>query len=316
MTIGVLQGRETWTRMVIAISGSSGLIGSAIVRRFEERGGEVRRLVRRAARAPLEIPWDPERGTIDGAALEGVDAVINLAGENLAQRWSDDTKRRIRETRVKSTELLVRTMAAMTTKPRTFLSGSAIGIYGNRGDEVLDEKSRLGDDFLASVCKDWEAAAAPASEAGIRVVTLRTGIVLARGGGALPRMLLPFRLGIGGKLGSGRQWMSWIALADYVEAINFLLRTDALSGPVNLVALNPVTNFEFSRTVARVLGRPALVAVPSFAMKFVLGEMAEDTVLASQCIVPRKLLDAGFQFSYPTLESALRFEIGKTAVPA
>jgi uncharacterized protein len=297
--------------MVVAISGSSGLIGSALVHRIERSGGEVRRLVRRAARSPGEVAWDPARGTIDADALEGVDAVINLAGENLAQRWTDAIKRRIRDSRVQSTTLIARTLATLAGKPRVFLSGSAIGIYGDRGGEVLDESSALGDDFLASVCKEWEAAAEPAVDAGIRVVNLRTGIVLSREGGALPKMLLPFRFGVGGKIGSGRQWMSWIALADYVDAVMFLLTNESMRGPVNLVSVTPVTNDEFAHTIARVLGRPAVFAVPSFAMKLVMGEMAEDTVLASQRVAPRRLLDGGFQFVFPTLESALRSEIGK-----
>lgn len=311
MTTGVIKGRETSVRLVVAISGSSGLIGSAIAHRVQRTGGEVRRLVRRAARAPGEISWDPTRGVIDADALEGVDALINLAGENLAQRWTDDVKRRIRDSRVESTKLLSRTVATLAGKPRVFLSGSAIGIYGSRGDEILDESSTLGDDFLASVCKDWEAAAEPATDAGIRLVHLRTGIVLSRDGGALPKMLLPFKLGVGGKFGSGRQWMSWIALSDYVDAIAFLLTNGGIHGPVNMVAINPVTNDEFAHTIARVIGRPAMFSVPGFAMKLVLGEMAEDTVLASQRVAPRRLVDAGFTFTYPTLESALRFEIGK-----
>lgn len=297
--------------MVVAIAGSSGLIGAALAHRIERNGGEVRRLVRRAARSPSEVVWDPARGTIDADALEGVDAVINLSGENLAQRWTDGIKRRIRDSRVQGTTLIAKTLASLAGKPRVFLSGSAIGIYGNRGDEVLDESSALGSDFLASVCQEWEAAAEPAVDAGIRVVNLRTGIVLSREGGALPKMLLPFKFGVGGKIGSGRQWMSWIALADYVDAIAFLLTNESMRGPVNLVSVNPVTNDEFAHTIARVLGRPAVFAVPSFALKLVMGEMAEDTVLASQRVAPRRLVDGGFEFVFPTLESALRTEIGK-----
>ena len=311
MTIGVIQGRETSIRLVVAISGSSGLIGSALVHRIERHGGQVRRLVRRAARSSAEVSWDPTRGVIDADSLEGVDAVINLAGENLAQRWTDDIKRRIRDSRVQSTTLLAKTIATLAGKPKVFLSGSAIGVYGSRGDEMLDESSSLGDDFLASVCKDWEAAAEPAADAGIRVVNLRTGIVLSNEGGALPKMVLPFRFGVGGKIGSGRQWMSWIALADYIDAVALLLTTESMRGPVNMVSINPVTNEEFAHTIARVLGRPAMVPVPSFALKLMMGEMAEDTVLASQRVAPRRLLDGGFQFTFPTLESALRSEIGR-----
>jgi uncharacterized protein (TIGR01777 family) len=251
------------------------------------------------------------RGLIDANALEGVDAVINLAGENLAQRWTDEVKRKIRDSRVDSTKLLTRTVATLERKPRIFLSGSAIGIYGSRGDEVLDESSTLGDDFLASVCKEWEAAAEPVADAGARLVLLRTGIVLSKDGGALPKLLLPFKFGVGGKLGSGRQWMSWIALSDYVDVIAFMLTTESMRGPVNMVSLNPVTNDELTRVVARVLGRPAVLPVPSFAMKLVMGEMAEDTVLASQRVAPRRLLDSNFEFTYPTLESALRAEVGR-----
>jgi uncharacterized protein (TIGR01777 family) len=194
----------------------------------------------------------------------------------------------------------------MSIKPRVMLSGSAVGIYGTRGDEILDESSDLGNDFLASVCKDWEAATAPASDAGIRVVHLRTGLVLSREGGVLKKMLLPFRLGVGGRLGDGNQWMSWIALSDVVAALAFLLRAEFVSGPVNLVAPNPVMNAEFTRTLAHVLGRPALISVPKFALTLLLGQMAEDTVLASQRVRSRRLLENGFKFKQPALEGALR----------
>jgi conserved hypothetical protein TIGR01777 len=307
---GVLEGRETWTRMTVAISGSSGFIGSALVHRLEKRGARVLRLVRRPARSTREVSWDPARGSIDAGALEGIDALINLAGESLAQRWTDDVKREIKESRVRGTLLLAKTLASMSVKPRAFLSGSAIGVYGDRAGELLDETSAPGNDFLASVCKEWEAATAPAAEAGVRVVNLRTGLVLGRDGGALPKILLPFRVGLGGKLGSGHQWMSWIALTDYTDVVAFLLTMESIGGPVNMVSVNPVTNEEFTQAVARVLGRPALFTVPAFAMKLVLGEMAQDTVLASQRVMPRRLLDAGFDFACPTLESALRLELG------
>jgi hypothetical protein len=309
MTIPVLHPPESWTRTVIAISGSSGLIGSALVRALESRGHEIRPLVRRDTRTALETSWDPDRGTIDRARLDGVDAVIHLAGENIAQRWTGDVKRRIRESRTRATSLLSQTLASLSAKPRVLLSGSAVGIYGDRGNETLDEASTLGDDFLASVCRDWEAATAPALDAGIRVVHLRTGLVLSRDGGALAKLLPVFRLGAGGKLGDGEQWMSWIALADYVEAIGFLLRTEGASGPFNLVAPNPVTNHEFTHALGHVLGRPEIFTVPRFALKIAMGEMAEATVLASQRVRPRKLLEAGFAFTFPTLESALRREL-------
>jgi uncharacterized protein (TIGR01777 family) len=309
MTISVLQPHESWARMVIAISGSSGLIGSAIVRALESHGHEIRPLVRRAARTPLEISWNPEQGTIDSSRLSGVDAVIHLAGENIAQRWTSGVKRRIRTSRTQGTTLLAQTLASLDTKPRVLVSGSAIGIYGDRGEETLDESSVLGTDFLAEVCREWEAATAAAADAGIRVVNVRTGLVLSPDGGALAKLLPLFRLGMGGKLGSGRQWMSWIALAEYVEAIGFLLRNDQLAGPFNLVAPNPMTNANFTRALGRVLGRPEMLSVPRFALTLVMGEMAEQTLLASQRVRPRRLLEAGFPFSYPTLESALRAEL-------
>ncbi|MDB4878232.1 MAG: hypothetical protein JWM41_4678 [Gemmatimonadetes bacterium] len=306
MTIPVLHPHESWTRMVIAISGSSGLIGSALVRALDAHGHEIRPLVRRAARTPLEISWDPEGGTIDTSRLEGVDAVVNLAGENIAQRWTGGAKRRIRDSRVKGTALLARTLALLSAKPRAFLSGSAVGIYGDRGDETLDEASAPGSGFLASVCKDWEAATAPASDAGIRVIHLRTGIVLSSTGGALAKMLPVFRLGAGGRLGSGKQWMSWISLTDHIEATASLLRNDSAAGAYNLVGPNPVTNAEFTRTLANVLRRPAALTVPRFALALALGEMADETVLASQRVRPRRLLESGYAFGRPTLEAALR----------
>jgi uncharacterized protein len=305
MTITPVNTRD-WTRKVIAISGSSGLIGSTLTDALEARGHSIRRLVRRPARGDDEISWDPERGQLDVRALDGVDAVVNLAGENLAQRWNAGTRARIRSSRVNGTSALARALAAMSTKPRVMLSGSAVGIYGSRGDAILDESSDLGDDFLASVCKDWEGATAPASDAGIRVVHLRTGIVLARQGGALAKMLLPFRLGVGGRLGGGHQWMSWIALSDVVAALAFLLRAEAVAGAVNLVAPNPVINAEFTRTLAHVLGRPAVFPVPKLVLTLLLGQMGEDTVLASQRVRSRRLLENGFKFKQPTLEGALR----------
>lgn len=290
----------------VAITGSSGLIGSALSRSLEAEGRRVLHVVRRESRTDREISWNPERGEIDARRLEGVDAVVNLAGENLAQRWTDDAKRRIRDSRVHATSLIARTVAGLSTKPRVLLSGSAVGIYGDRGDEVLDESSTLGGDFLASVCKDWEMATAAARDADIRVVHLRTGIVLAKDAGALEKMLLPFRFGVGGRLGSGEQWMSWIALSDTVRALTYLLDAPAADGAVNIAAPNPVTNEEFSDTLGRVMHRPSFFAVPRAAMKLVLGEMADDTVLASQRAKPAKLTSSGFAFELPQLEPALR----------
>lgn len=296
----------------MAITGSSGMIGSALTRTFESRGHIVKRLVRRAPAVPNEIAWQPAAPDVDPrvrAQLEGVDVVINLAGENLAQRWTADARRRIVESRVPGTLLLARTLAALDRKPRVLISGSAMGIYGDRGDEGLDESSSLGDGFLADVCKQWEAATTPASNAGIRVVHSRTTLVLDRHGGAFPRFLLQFRLWAGGRLGSGRQWMSWITLRDVVGVFSFLMGQEHISGPVNVVAPEPVTNAEFVRVLGRVLRRPVLLPVPAFALDLVFGQMARGTVLASQRVTSRKL--GRYEFADPRLEGALRDVIAR-----
>ena len=295
------------SRLVVAITGSSGTIGSALARTFEARGHTVKRLVRRGASTPNEIAWQPTARDIDPrvkAQLEGVDVVINLAGEALDQRWTTSARRRIVESRVPGTLLLSRTLAALERKPRVMISGSAMGIYGSRGDEVLDESSAPGDGFLASICKDWEAATAPASEAGIRVVLSRTTLVLDRRSGAFPKFLLQFRLWAGGRLGSGRQWMSWITLRDIVGVFSFLIEQERITGPVNVVAPDPVTNAEFVRVLGRVLHRPVLLPVPTFALELVFGQMARETVLGSQRLVSLKL--GGYEFADPGLEGAIR----------
>ena len=299
-------------RFVVAITGSSGLIGAALVRALEERGHTVKRMVRRAAAGPNEIAWQPGVSAVDArvaSQLEGVDVVVNLAGENLAQRWTDRARRSIIDSRVPGTLLLSRTIAQLTRKPRLMISGSAVGIYGNRGDELLDESSTLGDDVRARVCKDWEAATQAASEAGIRVALSRTGLVLDRHGGALPQFLLQFRLGAGGRLGSGRQWMSWITLRDVIGVFNFLIDHEEISGPVNVVAPEPVTNAEFVRVLGRVLNRPTLFTVPEFGLRLVFGQMAEDTVLASQRA--RSLRLGAYGFKDAGLEAALRDVISR-----
>ena len=293
----------------ILVSGASGLIGSALVRALESDGHQPKRLVRRPTSRPDEVSWYPDRGEIDPRAMDGVDAVVNLAGENLSQRWTTDARRRILASRVQATTLLARTSARSNPRPRVFVSASAMGIYGTHRDDPIDESAALGDDFLASVCKEWEAATAPAADAGVRVAFSRTGLVLARNGGVLAKVLLPFRLGLGGTLGGGRQWMSWIALTDVVRALRFMIENQALEGPANVVAPNPVTNAEFTDTLGRVLGRPTFTVVPAFALKLALGQMAEDTALASQRVIPRRLNEAGFQFELPTLEAALRREL-------
>jgi uncharacterized protein (TIGR01777 family) len=294
---------------MILVSGASGLIGSALVAAFRSRNLAVKRLVRRRASRPDEVSWNPEGGEIDPRAMDGVGAVVNLAGENLSQRWTPSARRRIRDSRIQATTLLARTSAQSNPRPRVFVSASAMGIYGTQRNDPVDESASLGDDFLASVCKDWEAATQPAADAGVRVAFSRTGLVLARDGGVLAKLLLPFRLGLGGTLGGGRQWMSWIALTDVVRALSFMIENDSVAGPVNVVAPNPVTNAEFTDTLGRILGRPTFTIVPAFALKLALGQMAEDTALASQRVVPRRLSEAGFGFELPMLEAALRREL-------
>lgn len=300
------------TAPFVAITGASGMIGRALVARLRSNGRRVRRLVRSArADAPDDIVWDPMRAVLNPHDLEGADAIVHLAGEPIAQRWTGSRREAIRESRVRGTALLARAVAALERRPSVMLSGSAIGYYGDRGDEALDEESASGTDFLAGVAREWEASAAAARDAGVRVVLLRTGIVISPHGGALERLLPPFRLGVGGPIGTGRQWMSWIALDDHVNAMQHAMATTGLHGPVNLVSPNPVTNAEFAATLGRVLGRPALVPVPSFALELLYGEMARATILAGQRVLPRALLRAGFEFAHPTLEEALRFELAR-----
>jgi uncharacterized protein (TIGR01777 family) len=297
---------------VIAITGATGFIGSVLVDELRAGGHTVRRLVRtERQRRPGDGLWHPASGRLDPHVLEGVDAVVHLAGEPIAQRWTRAAKQRIRESRVRGTDLLARTIASMARPPRALISGSAMGIYGDRGDEELDETSVVGRGFLAEVAAQWEAATEPAARAGVRVATMRTGLVLSPRGGALAKLLLPFRLGLGGRVGSGRQWVSWIALDDAVGGILHALGEETLSGPVNLAAPAPATNAELTETLARVLRRPAIVPVPAFAMRLAFGEMGDATLLASQRMRPRRLLESGFRFRYPTLESALRHELAR-----
>lgn len=293
----------------VAITGASGFLGSALAAQLGRDGVEIIRVRRAASVSPPDIAWDPESGVLPVESLEGIDAVVHLAGEPIARRWTRARKRAILESRVQSTSLLGRALAALRTPPRVLLSGSAIGFYGDRGDEELDESSAPGSDFLARVAVAWEAATEPARAAGIRVVLLRTGIVLGAGGGALEKLLPPFKLGLGGRIGAGRQWMSWIGLSDWVAAVRLLLRVADMDGPVNLVAPNPVPNLVFTRTLARVLGRPALTRVPTWAVELAFGEMGRATLLASQRVHPRHLTSTGFEFGCPTLEQTLRAEL-------
>jgi uncharacterized protein (TIGR01777 family) len=292
--------------MKILIGGSSGLVGTALIKSLEADGHEIFRLVRRAPQSKTEVEWSPDRYSIALARIEGFDAVMNLAGESIAEgRWTDDKKRRIRESRVKGTKLLGDALANLTVPPKALICASAIGYYGNRGDEVLTEMSAPGSDFLSEVCVEWEKAAALAVEKGIRVVNARFGVILDTEGGALHKMLPPFRMGIGGKIGSGKQWMSWIALEDVVNALKFALMNEALAGPANYVAPNPVTNAEFTKTLGRVLSRPTLFPIPAFGVKLIFGEMGEALLLGGQRVEPERLRANGFQFAYSELEAAL-----------
>jgi uncharacterized protein len=299
----------------VVVTGASGLIGSALVRRLTDDGHRVTRLVRRAA-GPGEIFWNPAAGVLDPAPLEGIDAVVHLSGENVGARWTAARKARIRASRVASTRLLSETLAVLQHPPRVLVSASAVGIYGDRGDEILTEQSSLGNpdrDFLASVAREWEAAADPARDKGIRVVHPRFGVVLSPAGGALQKMLPPFRLGLGGRFGSGKQWMSWISLDDAVEAVYRALVADGpgLEGAVNVTAPEPRTNRDFTDTLARVLSRPAPLAVPEAALRLALGEMAGGTILASSRALPAKLLQVGYAFRQVGLEGALRHVLRK-----
>ncbi|MBV9210410.1 MAG: TIGR01777 family oxidoreductase [Acidobacteria bacterium] len=293
--------------MKVLVTGSTGLVGSALLPLLKGRGHEVVRAVRRPTEKPSEVYWNPEGGEIDAASLSGIEAAINLAGENIAERWDEEKKRRIRESRVKGTRILSEALAQLEPRPRVLVSASAIGIYGNRGAEVLTEESSYGDDFLAEVCREWEAACAPARESGIRVVNPRIGIVLSKKGGALAKMLTPFQFGVGGKVGSGKQFMSWVALDDVAGIIVYALENEALSGAVNTVAPTPVTNYEFTKTLGRVISRPTIFPIPAFGLKLAFGaEMAEGTLLSSARVEPARLKQAGYEFQYPTLEAALR----------
>jgi len=293
--------------MKILISGSHGLVGTALIKSLASEGHEILRLVRYAPSSVQEIEWSPDRYSIALARLEGFDAVVHLAGESIAEgRWTDEKKKRIRESRVKGTRLLGDALANLSQPPKTFVSASAIGYYGDRGDGILTEASPPGKDFLSEVCVEWEKATALASEKGIRVVNCRFGIILDANGGALKKMLPPFRMGVGGKIGSGQQWMSWIALDDVVRGIKFALANDSIRGPVNFVAPAPVTNARFTKTLGKVLSRPTLFPIPAFGVRLLFGEMADALLLSSQRVEPALLQTSNFLFQYSQLEAALR----------
>jgi uncharacterized protein (TIGR01777 family) len=292
----------------LLLSGASGMVGSALRTGLEAREASVIQLVRRVPRGAGEVQWDPA-GTVpvaDPGPIEGLDAAIHLSGANLsARRWTPAYRHEMFASRVDSTRALATLLARLRRPPRALLVASAVGIYGDRSDEVLDENSAPGTGFLAGLCREWEAAAAPAVAARIRVVHMRFGVVLAPKDGALTKMLSLFRLGLGGRLGSGKQWISWISLTDLVSAALFLLESPTLQDAVNLTAPEPVTNSEFTATLGRLLHRPAVLPAPAFALRLALGPMADETLLSSTRAVPRKLLDAGFRFAQPTIEEAL-----------
>ena len=296
--------------MKILVTGASGTVGSALVPFLTTGGHSVTRLVR-AEPKPEEVRWDPAAGQIDKAGLEGHDAVVHLAGESIAGRWTATKKKKIRDSRVQGTRLLAEALSGLARPPKVLVCASALGYYGNRGEEKLREDSGAGSGFLAEVCQQWEAAAEPARQKGIRVANLRIGIILSSVGGALVQMLLPFKLGVGGKIGSGQQYWSWVAVDDVAGAIHHALTTESLHGPVNTVAPKPVTNLEFTKTLGRVLGRPTIFPMPAFVARLALGEMADELLLSSARLEPGRLLASGYKFRYPELEGALRYLLGK-----
>jgi uncharacterized protein (TIGR01777 family) len=298
--------------MRILVTGSSGLIGSALVPFLTSQGHQVVRLVRPGKASGEDVAvWDPDAGKLDAHALEQLDAVVHLAGENIAAgRWTESVKKRIRESRVRGTALLSETLASLAAPPRVMIAASAVGYYGSRGDEVLTEESLPGSGFLAEVAKEWEGATGPARRKGIRVVNLRTGMVLSGKGGALKAMLPAFKTGAGGKLGDGKQYISWIAIDDLVRAIAHAIVTESLNGPANAVSPNPVQNAEWTEILGKVLGRPTLLAMPAPLVRLIFGEMADALLLASQRVEPRRLLASGFTFEFPDLEPALRHVLG------
>ncbi len=295
----------------VLVSGISGPIGTALLPTLKASGAQITRLTRGGAGYPAHsagdeqhIPWDPVQ-PLSANAVSGFDAVVHLAGESIIGRWTDEKKRKIRDSRVLGTQNLAQALAQAKEKPQVFLCSSAIGYYGSRGDEILQEESAPGEGFLPDVCREWEAATQAAADAGIRTIQIRTGVVLSPKGGALGKMLTPFKLGVGGRIGDGRQWMSWIDVQDMVGAIHHILKSDLLHGPVNMVAPKPVTNEEFTKTLASVLSRPAIFPVPAFVVKLASGEMGETVLLGSQRVEPTRLVTSGYPFRFSTLRASL-----------
>jgi uncharacterized protein (TIGR01777 family) len=300
--------------MNVLVSGSTGLVGTALIPALMAGGHEVIRLVRAKSRTPSKeiIGWNPEAGYIDSAGIEGLDAVVHLAGEPIASgRWNSAKKARIRDSRVQGTRLLCEALAHASRRPSVLLCASAIGFYGDRGDEVLTEASAAGSGFLADVCREWEGATDLARQNGIRVVNLRFGVILSTAGGALAKMLTPFKMGVGGVIGSGRQYMSCISIDDCIGAIQHALAADHVSGPTNIVQPGPVTNHQFTKALGKVLGRPTIFPMPAFAARLAFGEMADQLLLASARVEPQKLVASGYQFGHPDLETALGHVLGR-----
>ncbi len=304
---------DTNTQPTVLVTGASGLIGTKLVAALEADGKRVLRAVRRDVRSDHEISWDPPNKKIDRDQLEGLDAVIHLAGANVAgRRWTNAYKQLLIDSRVDGTTLLAETIASLDRKPRVFACASAIGYYGDRGNETLDEGAACGDSFLPELCMQWERSCQPARDTGIRTTNMRIGVVLSPEGGGLKKMLLPFKLGGGGILGNGRQFFSWITLDDVVRAIQFVVDNESFAGPVNLVTPNPVTNRELTKTLGRVLSRPTVLPMPAFAARLLFGDMADELLLGSARVVPSSLTDAGFSYQHAELEPALRHLLGRT----
>jgi uncharacterized protein (TIGR01777 family) len=292
--------------MKILITGSHGLVGKTLISELVKDGHEIVSLVRHKSEGASEIEWHPNQRSIDSERVSGFDVVVHLAGESIASgRWTDEKKRKIRESRVDGTTLLSRALAQSSKAPAAFISASAIGYYGNRADELLNEKSAPGNDFLAEVCVAWERATGEAEARGVRTVHARFGIILDQEGGALAKMLTPFRMGVGGRIGDGKQWMSWIALVDVIKGLKFVIENESIAGPVNFVAPNPVTNGEFTKTLGDALSRPTLFPMPSFAVRLAFGEMADALLLSSAKVEPKRLQESGYRFEFENLQPAL-----------